>query len=102
MDKILEIAGTSTALIAAVDIDEDGKLDILCQKYSASDSVFDLKFIYNNKYLDSFFLKSLMVFKQQEIDEESREILSSDDEERMLGDMAIGASIRFVTTNIAD
>ena len=60
---ILDIVGSNTALIAAVDVDEDGNLDILCQTFS--DSKFDLKFIYNNKYLDSFFLKGLMVFKQQ-------------------------------------
>ena len=41
--------GPDTALIAAIDIDEDGKLDILQQKYSDKyPGNYDLEFIYNN------------------------------------------------------
>jgi len=62
--NIINLVGSKTALIAAIDIDEDGKLDIICQTQSNSDSsTYDLQFIYNNQYLDSFFLKGLVVFE---------------------------------------
>jgi hypothetical protein len=96
------MVGSNTALIAAVDVDEDGKLDIICQTFSTTDSKFDLKFIYNNKYLDSFFLKGLMVFKHQGLDEATQELATPGDGEKRLGDMAVGASLRFVTTSISD
>jgi len=96
------MVGSSTALFAAVDVDEDGKLDIICQTFSTTDSKFDLKFIYNNKYLDSFFLKGLMVFKHQGLDEVTQELAIPGEQEKRLGDMAVGSSLRFVTTNIGD
>jgi len=37
------MVGSSTALFAAVDVDEDGKLDIICQTFSTTDSKYDLK-----------------------------------------------------------
>jgi hypothetical protein len=64
--NIINLVGSKTALIAAIDIDEDGKLDIICQTQSNSDSsIYDLQFIYNNQYLDSFFLKGLVVFEHE-------------------------------------
>ena len=59
----------------------------------------DLGFIYNNKYLDKFFLKGLMVFEHHpKIEEDSLELITED--QGRFGDMAIGSSLRFVTTDI--
>lgn len=99
--SILEFTGPETSMIAAVDIDEDGKLDILCQKYSEKYAgLHDIEIIYNNQYLDSFFLKALMI-----IDHSHSTSLHPDSfqlSERRYGDMSIGATFRFVTTDYFD
>ena len=47
VEKILAFTGPETSLIAPFDIDEDGKIDILTQKYG-EDENHDLQFVYNN------------------------------------------------------
>ena len=47
VNNILAFTGSETSLIAPFDIDEDGKIDILTQKYSENES-HDLEFVYNN------------------------------------------------------
>ena len=43
-----------------------------------------------------------MVFSHDAYDEDKQEVVIEESGERRLGDMAIGASLRFVTTNIED
>jgi hypothetical protein len=45
-----------------LDIDEDGRLDILMQRYSES-GIIETIVIYNNFVKDTFFIKALMVNK---------------------------------------
>lgn len=82
---IREAAGTDAALVTFIDIDEDGKLDFLIQSTDAT-----LKLIYNNVYLDNFFIKALMLQSKQE------------KSENVYGDTIIGASYRFVITDLED
>jgi len=43
-----------------------------------------------------------MVFKHQGLDEVTQELAIPGEQEKRLGDMAVGSSLRFVTTNIGD
>ena len=64
-----------------LDIDEDGRLDILLQKYENDKS--NIEVIYNNYVKDTFFIKALMVNSQY-------------------SDVVVGASYRFVGTDLND
>ena len=44
-----------------VDIDEDGRLDILIQKKNMSSGIVEVECIYNNFVKDTFFVKAMMV-----------------------------------------
>lgn len=61
VDKISLMAGETSSMIVPLDINEDGKLDIILQKYKDINEPYDLEFIYNTLYKDSFFLKSIMI-----------------------------------------
>jgi hypothetical protein len=50
-------------MIVPIDIDEDGRIDILVQKAGSS---YSLELIYNNMFYDSFFIKAMMVSQNQE------------------------------------
>lgn len=63
MDSFALLTGDDTALITAIDIDEDGRTDILCQKYDPVSGKSTLHVIYNNFFVDgSFFLKAMMLY----------------------------------------
>lgn len=84
------------SLIAPIDINEDGKHDVLCQVQDDSGKM-DIKFILNNVWLDSFFLKAIM------INEHMGDISGAHSEHSQhYGDIVIGATFRFVTTNLED
>lgn len=57
--ELTEIFGPRVSLITAIDIDEDGKAEIVCQDFSENGRP-RIKIIYNNLYLDMFFLKVFM------------------------------------------
>ena len=65
-----------------LDIDEDGRLDILMQKYSSSGKQA-IQIIYNNFVKDTFFIKALMA-------------------NTAYSEVVVGASYRFVATNLDD
>ncbi|CDW88409.1 UNKNOWN [Stylonychia lemnae] len=58
--KIQDIAGLTSTGGAFIDIDEDGRIDVLLQKTSDK-QITDLLCVYNNYVKDTFFLKALMV-----------------------------------------
>lgn len=65
-----------------LDIDEDGRLDVLMQK-TTSNNKTAIQIIYNNYVKDTFFIKALMVNRQY-------------------SDVVVGASYRFVATDLND
>ena len=86
---ISEAAGFSTELVTFIDIDEDGKLDFLIQRLGPNNQI-SLYLLYNNVYNDNFFIKAMMLNSKQE---------KSDN---IYGDNTIGASYRFVITDLED
>lgn len=61
----------------------------------------DLKVILNNVFLDSFFLKSMMIYDFQNSTGTSR-LVTDAKEGRHYGNIVIGASFRFITTTVED
>ena len=82
-------------MIAPIDLNEDGKLEIICQ-ILRPDGKMDIKIIYNNVWLDSFFLKSMMIYDH--VDTKGNTTTSTNH----YGDVVIGSSFRFVTTKLSD
>ena len=67
-----------------MDIDEDGRLDILLQRtVPDSEDQQQIIVVYNNFVTDAFFIKALMV-------------------NRKYGDVAVGTTYRFVSTDLDD
>lgn len=75
----------STSLSAFVDIDEDGRLDLLIQKKNVISGQVEVYCIYNNYVKDTFFIKAMMVNTQG-----------------MYGDSSIGSSYRLIVTDLND
>jgi hypothetical protein len=59
--KLLQDLIKDSILIAPIDLNEDGRLEVLCQ-YMGKDGKIDIKIIYNNFWTDAFFLKTMMVY----------------------------------------
>jgi hypothetical protein len=51
-------AGPDSVMLVPIDIDEDGRMDILVQK---SGKTFSMDLIYNNMFYDSYFIKVMML-----------------------------------------
>ena len=109
----LEPMISDSYLIAPFDVNEDGKLDILCQYLNPVTGKMDLKIIYNNIYFDSFFLKAMMSYDHKDTPElathKSPYGVDTNDfhwggkqDENTFGDNVIGASFRFVFTQVSD
>lgn len=107
-EQIFKTIGSRSTLITPLDIDNDGRLDIVVQDYS-TDGVPFLKVIYNNFYFDKFFIKALMfndlekdIPTDQEFSKSFKESLpsfkSSFGESTI--NIALGASFRYVVTNL--
>lgn len=45
-------------MIVPMDIDEDGKMDLIVQKMNPNTNHYSISFIYNNMNYDAFFIKS--------------------------------------------
>jgi len=84
---ISEAAGFSAELVTFIDIDEDGKLDFLIQRMGPNNQI-TLYLLYNNVYNDNFFIKAMM--------------LNSKQDQYIYGDNTVGASYRFVITDLED
>ena len=80
---LTQMAGTNTVMGVFIDIDEDGRIDLLFQKYENSQS--EIVCIYNNIVKDTFFIKALMV-----------------NTPNLYGDTVFGATYRFVVTDLND
>ena len=86
--QVSEFAESSSLFITYFDIDEDGRLDFIIQQIEYG--IPSLKVIYNNIVSDTFFLKIYMVnSKLQKVD-------------TYYGDNMVGASCRFVVTDLND
>lgn len=83
---VTQQAGPSAVMIVPIDIDEDGRIDILVQKAGSS---YSLELIYNNMFYDSFFIKAMMVSQNQE-------------EEQKFGSITTGGTFRFIVTTLDD
>lgn len=69
-----------------LDIDEDGRLDILAEMKDPNTGKYYATCIYNNYVKDTFFLKALMVYSDK----------------ANSGQVAMGTSYRFVATDLND
>ena len=102
-------------MLVPQDIDENGMFDLFVQKpvKSGVRNKSDLWIILNNQALDAFVFKSTMVFSHDEDSQNLKEGVSSMLEDlykdvftsnsqvvKRFGDMAVGASFRFVATDI--
>jgi hypothetical protein len=83
--KLNEFGQGEAKLAAFIDIDEDGRMDVLLQTESAK-GTSSLICIYNNYVKDTFFVKALMVANTVGI----------------YGDAASGASYRLIVTDLND
>lgn len=82
-----QLAGDNAVMIVPIDIDEDGRMDILVQKSGKS----GYSLIYNNYDIDSFFIKA--IFMSQ---------LSDNQNDRMFGAITTGATFRYIVTTLDD
>ena len=104
-------------MLVPQDIDENGMFDFFVQKQVKSGvrNKSDLWIILNNQALDAFFFKSTMVFSHDEDSQNLKEgdssmlkdlykdvFTSNSQVVKRFGDMAVGASFRFVATDIQD
>jgi len=74
-------------MIIPMDIDEDGRIDILVQK--DGQQTFSMGLIYNNMFYDSFFIKAIMVSQNQQDDQK-------------FGSITTGATFRYIVTTLED
>ena len=99
-------------MIVPQDIDEDGRFDMIVQKVArpGESKNSDIEVIYNNLAIDAFYFKSTMVYSHgdSEPGESSKNWLQSllahntAAIDKHYADMALGASFRFVATDIDD
>lgn len=90
LNKILN-TDSNSYLIAGIDIDEDGKLDLFWQKKDPATGIMKLHFIYTNVHLDHYYLKSCMI--------------NQDAKDRFnvkYGYGVIGSSARYIATDTND
>lgn len=74
-----------------MDIDDDGKLDVILQEVNES-GVPMVQMIYNNVVTDSFFLKAMTLNTEPQ----------GTDSAQYYGDVAIGVTYRFIVTSLSD
>jgi hypothetical protein len=86
---IQELAGPDSLMLVPMDIDEDGRMDIIVQKNV--NGVYGLSLIYNNYQIDSFFVKAMMLSQK-----------SDNPNERTFGAVTTGATFRYIVTTLDD
>ena len=89
LSVIGDIAGPDSVMLVPMDIDEDGRMDILVQKNSKG--TYGLSLIYNNYQFDSFFIKAIMLSQK-----------SDNPNDRTFGAVTTGASYRYIVTTLDD
>lgn len=60
-NTLQDFTSSSTSLATFLDIDEDGRLDIMIQKKNLISGQVEVYCIYNNYVKDTFFIKAMMV-----------------------------------------
>lgn len=83
--RLTELAGNTTVMGIFVDIDEDGRIDMLLQNQEETSRNSEILSVYNNIVKDTFFVKALMINSQN-----------------VYGDTVFGATYRFVVTDLND
>ena len=61
LSQIINESGDSGSFVTGIDIDEDGGLDIVLQKFDEDTLEPKLMLLYNSVKTDAFFMKALMV-----------------------------------------
>mmetsp|Transcript_9006 Transcript_9006/g.15239 ORF Transcript_9006/g.15239 Transcript_9006/m.15239 type:complete len:257 (-) Transcript_9006:6-776(-) len=104
---ISKVAGSNSQLMSSLDIDEDGRLEILLQSVNEQ-GVPQLQVVYNNFVIDKFFLK-MMMFSDDRAQALDKYTYNTNIEVNNLALMAeqklsvtYGATFRFVTTSLDD
>ncbi len=54
-------------MIVPLDIDEDGKIDVIVQSVDPITGFSSLKIYYNNQAIDAFFIKAMMILNKASI-----------------------------------
>ena len=97
---------SDSVMIAPFDVNEDGKLDVICQYLNPKSGKMDIKIIFNNVWIDSFFLKAMMAYDHTDRVKTTSvvdvEMLLGEDHVHTYGDNVIGATFRFVITKESD
>lgn len=93
------IAGNQTVIMVPMDVDNDGRLDLVIQKCLWNQSVSpypicELSAIYNNLIFDSFFVKAVLL---AQIEPSTDNI-----EQKNFGSAISGATFRYVVTTLED
>ena len=92
--KITDKAGDKTTMMVPMDVDEDGRLDIVLQQCDSDNKKCGLSLLYNNEVFDSFFIKALMLA------ESSRDFDELD--KHNFGSTIAGATFRYIVTDVKD
>lgn len=75
-------------MLVPFDYDENGRMDILVQKYDQATKRTYVELIYNNIYYDKFFVQTIMFAQEDKI--------------KQKGAIISGATFRFVVTTLDD
>ena len=93
---------TDVSMLAAIDVDEDGRMDIIAQSKDKKGKG-KILFLYNYFINESaFYLKSMMLFETKKPGEEEKSLVDQIFKEDQFGQLATGASFRFVITDTND
>jgi hypothetical protein len=88
--EISENAGFSSTMLVPMDVDEDGKMDLLVQYKDPNTNEQTIGFMLNNMNYDAFFIKMQMKFPEQV------ETFPSP------GNILVGPTFRFIMTSLED
>lgn len=95
-EKITSLAGSDAVMIIPMDLDDDGRMDMIVQRCvtDAIKTTCSINAIYTNLIFDSFFIKAMMLSQT-----------SSDQEDlgqKMYGSNIAGATFRYIVTTLDD
>jgi hypothetical protein len=88
-NRISDLAGQNSLMLVPIDIDEDGRMDIIVQRIE--NGISSLGVIYNNFQFDNFFIKAMMLSQT-----------SHDQGDMLYGALTTGATFRFAVTTLDD
>lgn len=95
--KITDLAGGNSVLLVPIDIDDDGRIDVIVQRCVQEKvrTYCSIQAIYNNIIYDSFFIKAMML-SQTNTDQED---LGG---KKMYGANIAGVTFRYIVTTLDD